>query len=203
MSVNNSSIYLAFVIFNLVYYLSGVAPLKAQENAGLTRKAVIYQGDTIPYIELPTVNYLAPRIFNSRAEEIRFTRLMRNVKKVYPYAKLAGIKFQEYSELLEGVTSESQRRQITRRIEQEIKKEFEGELKRLTITQGHILIKLIDRETQHTSYDVLKDFRGTLTAVFWQSFGRIFGYNLKTQYDPKGEDRLIEEIILLIEMGII
>ncbi len=175
----------------------------AQEYPGFTRKAVVYQQDTIPYIELPTVKYFAPRIFNSRAEEIRYTRLVRNVKKVYPYAKLAGIKFHEYSKLLQGIPSESQKRQITRRIEQEIKKEFEGELRKLTITQGHILIKLIDRETRHSSYDVLKDFRGTVTALFWQSFGRIFGYNLKTKYDPNGEDYLIEEIIQLIELGVI
>jgi hypothetical protein len=128
---------------------------------------------------------------------------VRNVKRVYPYAKLAGVKFQEYSEMLDNIESDAQRRRMTKKIEEQIKDEFEGELRRLTFTQGHILIKLIDRETSHTSYDVLKDFRGTLTAVFWQSFGRIFGYNLKTKYDPQGEDKLIEEIVRLIEMGAI
>lgn len=167
------------------------------------RKAVIENGDTIPYIELPTVRIFAPRIFKNRAEEFRYTRLVRNVKRVYPYARLAGIKFNEYSELLEGIESDVEKKRIAKQIEKEIKQEFEGELRRLTITQGHILIKLIDRETKHTSFNVLKDFRGAFTAIFWQSFGRLFGYNLRTEYDPDGEDRLIEEIILRIEHGAI
>ncbi len=177
------------------------SPVFAQDNPGETRRAVVYQGDTIPYIQLPAVPFVAPRVFANRFEEARYNRLVRNIKRVYPYARLAGIKFQEYSEMLADIDSEAQRRRMTRQIEQEIKEQFEGELRRLTISQGHILIKLIDRETKHTSYDVLRDFRGAFTAVFWQSFGRLFGYNLKTEYDPYGEDRLIEEIIQLIEMG--
>ena len=175
--------------------------LFAQDNPGETRRAVVYQGDTIPYIELPAIPFVAPRIFSNRFEQARYNRLVRNVKRVYPYARLAGIKFQEYSDMLAEIDSDAQRRRITKEIEQEIKEQFEGELRRLTISQGHILIKLIDRETKNTSYDVLRDFRGAFTAVFWQSFGRLFGYNLKTEYDPHGEDKLIEEILQLIEMG--
>jgi hypothetical protein len=177
--------------------------ISAQESPGHTRRAVVHEGDTIPYIELPMIRYFSPRVFANRREEVRYTRLVHNVKRVYPYARLAGIKFREYNELLAGIQSETQRKKITKEIEKQIKDEFEGELKRLTFTQGHILIKLIDRETSHSSYDVLKDFRGTLTAVFWQSFGRIFGYNLKNKYDPEGEDKLIEEIVRLIENGAI
>ncbi len=180
-----------------------VVDATAQVVTGQTTRAVVYQGDTIPYIELPTVHYHAPRIFNNRREEQSYNRLVHNVKRVYPYARLAGIKFQEYSELLEELETDAQRRRAAREIEQEIKDEFEGELRRLTISQGHILIKLIDRETKHTSYDVLRDFRGAFTAVFWQSFGRLFGYNLKTEYDPYGDDKLIEEIVQLIELGAI
>ncbi|MBW6478751.1 MAG: DUF4294 domain-containing protein [Bacteroidales bacterium] len=175
----------------------------AQQHKGITTKAVVYQGDTIPFIELPTFRYFAPRTFANNREQQQYNRLVRNVKRVYPYARLAGIKFDEYSEMLMGLETEAQRKRATRNLEREIRDEFEGELRRLTISQGHILIKLIDRETNHTSYDVLKDFRGAFTAVFWQSFGRLFGYNLKTEYDPYGEDRLIEEIVQLIEMGAI
>jgi len=175
----------------------------AQQNPGTTTRAVVYEGDTIPYIELPTFRFFAPRIFTSNREERQYQRLVRNVKRVYPYARLAGIKFDEYSKMLDELETDAQRRRATRQIEREIRDEFEGELRRLTISQGHILIKLIDRETNHTSYDVLRDFRGAFTAVFWQSFGRIFGYNLKTEYDPYGEDILIEEIVQLIEMGAI
>jgi hypothetical protein len=174
----------------------------SQQKSLVTTRAVVLDGDTIPFIELKPVTFLAPRIFTNRREEIRYTRLVHNVKRVYPYAKLAGIKYEEYNKLLSSIP-ESERKKVARQIERQIKDEFEGDLRRLTITQGHILIKLIDRETMNTSYDVVKDFRGTFTAVFWQSIGRLFGYNLKTQYDPRGEDKLIEEIVLLIEQGFI
>ncbi len=175
----------------------------SQENSGRTHRATIHNGDTIPYIELPTIRFYAPRVFANRFEEARYLRLVRNVKRAYPYARLAGIKFEEYNEMLSKIDSDSERRRKAKEIEQQIKDEFEGELRKLTISQGHILIKLIDRQTQHTSYEVLKDFRGSFTAVFWQSFGRIFGYNLKTEYDPYGEDKLIEEIVQMIEHGAI
>lgn len=196
---------LKIIFIGIVFAFTGLFIPKAasQQAGGNAHRAVIYQGDTIPYIELPQVNYRAPRHFPNKIEEYRYKLLVRNVKRVYPYAKLAGQKFREYSEELARIDSEVQRKLVAREIEKEIRNEFEGELKRLTISQGHILIKLIDRETQFTSYDVLKDFRGSFTAVFWQSFGRLFGYNLKTEYDPDGEDKLIEEIVELIEMGAI
>lgn len=195
-----------FILFLLPGYtglFTGSLSAQTPPNRIIVTRAVVYQGDTIPYIELPVFRYYAPRIFASQREERQYNRLVRNVKRVYPYARLAGIKFEEYSRMLESLDTDSQRKRAAREIERQIRDEFEGELRRLTISQGHILIKLIDRETQHTSYDVLKDFRGNFTAVFWQSFGRIFGYNLKTEYDPLGEDKLIEEIVQLIEMGAI
>jgi hypothetical protein len=192
-----------FTIVFLFLLISFASESYAQQNKGITTRAVVYQGDTIPFIELPTFRYFAPRIFANNREQQKYNRLVRNVKRVYPYARLAGIKFDEYSEMLAGLETEAQRKRATRNLEREIRDEFEGELRRLTISQGHILIKLIDRETSHTSYDVLRDFRGAFTALFWQSFGRLFGYNLKTEYDPYGEDILIEEIVQLIEMGAI
>lgn len=181
----------------------GLFPANGQNSVNQTHKATVQNGDTLPYIELPTFRYYAPRIFANRFEEAKYKRLVRNVKRVYPYARLAGVKFEEYSEELARIESEAQRRKKAKEIEEEIKNEFEGELRRLTISQGHILIKLIDRETRHTSYTVLKDFRGNFSAIFWQSFGRLFGYNLKSEYDPHEKDKLIEEIVQRIEQGTI
>lgn len=79
--------------------------------------------------------------------------------------------------------------------------DFGTELKKLTITQGRILLKLIDRETGDTSYELLKELRGSISAVFWQTIARIFGSDLKSQYDPKGDDFLIERVVKLIETG--
>ena len=192
-----------YLLFFFLILCLGLSEAESQEEKGNTYRATVHNGDTIPNIDLPTFRFYAPRVFANRLEEARYRRLVRNVKRVYPYPRLAGIKFEEYNEMLSQIESDAQRRRKAKEIEQQIKDEFEGELRRLTISQGHILIKLIDRETQHTSYDVLRDFRGSFTAVFWQSFGRIFGYNLKTEYDPYGEDKLIEEIVQLIEQGAI
>lgn len=174
-----------------------------QMVVGTTVMARIVNGDTIPYIELKPVSFFAPRVFSSRSEALRYQRLVYNVKKVYPYARLAGERLREYSDELARLPNEAQRRKATKQIEKDIRAEFEGDLTKLTRTQGLILIKLIDRETAHTSYDILRDFRGAVSAVFWQSLGRIFGYNLKTHYDPYGEDQLIEEIVWMIEAGIL
>ena len=87
--------------------------------------------------------------------------------------------------------------------EKEIMDKFEKSVKRLTITQGIILVKLIDRETGRTSYNVIKDLKGGFTAFFWQGIARLFGNNLKLQYDPLGEDKVMEDIVQGIEAGFI
>lgn len=174
-----------------------------QDLQGKVVKARIVNGDTIPVIDLAPVAFFAPRIFKNRADENRYRRLVYNVKRVYPYAKLAGIKYEEYSELLLTIPTEQQRKRAMRQAEMEIRAEFEDDLKRLTFSQGLILIKLVDRETSHSSYDVVREFRGMVSAVFWQGLGRLFGFNLRTKYDPEGEDRLIEEIVQLIEAGVL
>ncbi len=195
--------YLLSFIFLLLLWLSAEESFAQNESGGQTTRAVVYKGDTIPYIELNPIPFVAPKFFKNKREKRRYTRLVYNIKKVYPYARLAGLKYRQYSEELSEIEGESERKKMTKQIEQEIKDQFEDDLKKLTFSQGHILIKLIDRETQHSSYDLLKDFRGIFTAVFWQSFGRIFGYNLKTKYDPDGEDKKIEEVVLLIERGLL
>ncbi len=174
-----------------------------QLRGGHTVAARVVNGDTIPVIELRPVNVIAEREFGSRWEAYRYNRTVRNVKVAYPYAKLAGHMFREYSRELMELDTERERRQFISEAEEEIRDNFEADLKRLTFSQGLILIKLIDRETDQTSYHILKEFRGAFSAVFWQSLGRIFGYNLREEYDPYGEDRHIEEIVQLIEEGFI
>ncbi len=165
--------------------------------------ARVTDGDTLFFAELEGVEVRARREFNNRWQEYRYDRLVRNVRRVYPYAQLAGIMFREYSERLMELETERERREYISMVEEELRKQFEDELRRLTFSQGIILIKLIDRETQHTSYQILREFRGVFSAVFWQSLGRLFGYNLKTGYDPKGEDQQIEEVVQLIERGLL
>jgi len=128
-------------------------------------------------------------------------KLIYNVKKVYPYARLASLKLWEYEDKLRKADSDRERRKLMKQAEKELEREFGDELKKLNFTQGRILLKLIDRETGDTSYELLQDLRGKFAAFFWQSLARIFGYNLKSDYDPDGKDKEIEEIVTLIEQG--
>ena len=165
--------------------------------------AAINDGDTTIKMSLPAYYVVDYPSTMTKKQRRRHTRLVRYVKKVYPYAKLAGKKLQEYDSLLRNAKSEKEKRKLMKQAEKEIRAEYEGKLRKFTITQGKILVKLIDRETNHTSYELLKELRGSVNAVLWQGVGRIFGYNLKVRYDPLGKDKKIEEIVQLIEMGAI
>lgn len=162
--------------------------------------AVIVDGDTMAYRMLPTVLVIDNKVFKSASEERKYKKLIRDIKKAYPYAKLAGDRIKHYESLIAG-KSEAEKKRMMKQVEKELKAEFTDDLENLTMTQGRILLKLIDRETGNTSYQLIKDFRGSISAFFWQSFGRFFDINLKTNYDPDGEDKQIENIVLLIQRG--
>ncbi len=173
----------------------------SQETNRIVVFARIIDGDTVPIIALPEINVYSFKIIKSKRKARQLSRLIKNVKKVYPYAKLAGIKLQEYNEIFLTMSSEKEKRKLIRQVEKELKDEFGDELRSLTFSQGKILIKLIDRETGNSSFELVQELRGKFVAFFWQTFARIFGYNLKVKYDPEGEDRNIEIIILMIENG--
>lgn len=175
-------------------------PALPQEQDGIIVYGIIVDGDTIPVIPLKEVKVYSWRVLDSK-EERKLTRLMKNVKIVYPYARLAGIKLAEYQDTLAQAPDDKARRKIMKRVEDEINAEYGQELRDLTVTQGKILLKLIDRETGETSYELVSDLRGEFRAVFYQAFARLFGLNMKLGYDPEGEDRDIEYIVILIESG--
>ncbi|MBN2746728.1 MAG: DUF4294 domain-containing protein [Bacteroidales bacterium] len=186
------------IIIVLIFF--GLAA-KAQQPGVFNAK--IFEGDTIPVVNLQPVYIVSVKRFSSKKEEVRYTRLVRYVKKVYPYAKLAANKLNEYEIVLKAAKNDKERSKIMKRAEKELRDEYEGKLRNFTITQGKILIKLIDRETRYSSYDLLKQLRSGLYAGIWQGVGKIFGYDLKVKYDPQGEDRQIEQIVQLIEAGAI
>lgn len=171
------------------------------ELGGVPVKAVIQHGDTVFITELEQA-VIQPVKRKAATRDLRqYRRYIYNVKKVYPYAKLAGVKFAEVSAKLQTLEKGKDQREFIRQVEEELLKQYEEELKNLTITQGRILIKLIDRETSLTSFDVVKELRGSFQAAFWQAIARIFGSNLKTEFDAEGEDKLLNEIMIMIEKG--
>ncbi|MBR6931470.1 MAG: DUF4294 domain-containing protein [Bacteroidales bacterium] len=162
-------------------------------------------GDTTLIVYLPEVDIDLMQRYLQITETNKGRRLARNVKKVYPYAKLAGAKMKEYDSILANVTSEFDRHMLMRQAEKEITDQYTEELKNLTITQGLILVRLIDRETGNTTYQVVQELRGKMRAFFYQGFARLWGYNLKEEYDPHNnpEDDDIETIMTLLERGVI
>lgn len=174
---------------------------KAQQSGGIVMFGTVYQGDTIPmqYLDVVTISgYVCPL---SEAEKKKYKKLIKNVKVVYPYAKQAGKLLDRYTIVLQQAKNDSQRKKIMKQAEQEIENKFGPSLKKLNRSQGKILIRLIDRETGSDSYALVKELRGSFRAAFYQTLGKLFGYNLRSKYDPENnsEDRIIERIIYGIE----
>lgn len=170
---------------------------------GKVYRAHVVGADTMAVVDLKPVYIVAVRKFATEKEARKYSRLVRYVKKVYPYAKLAAKKLNDYEVLLKNAKNDRERDKLMKKAEKELRQEYEGKLRNFTITQGKILIKLIDRETQYSSYDLLKQLRSGFYASIWQGVGKIFSYDLKEKYDPQGADRQIEQIVLLIEAGAI
>lgn len=187
--------------FLVVFFLLCSVFVKAQQRGGMVVFGTIYKGDTIPMMYLDAVcvrAYVSPL---TEEEKRKYRKLIRNVKIVYPYAKQAGVLLDRYNIVLAQARNDSQRKKIMKQAEKEIEYKFGPRLKKLNRSQGKILIKLIDRETGSDSYALVKELRGNFRAFFYQALGKLFGYNLRSKYDPVNneEDRMIERIIYGIE----
>lgn len=160
-------------------------------------------GDTIITVNLPEMDISLMAQYQEMLDTRHGRRLVNNVRKVYPYAKEAGKLLAKYDEMLVNMKSSKARRQLMKDAEDDITAKYSKELKQMTFSQGLILIRLIDRETGSSSFKVVQALRGKFRAAFYQGFARLWGYNLKTEYDPKNnkEDENIEIIIAMIEKG--
>ncbi len=196
------------VLFSLLFTLRFNAQVPDEQTVPETKGKIqyrvwgeIYNGDTIPSIRFQDVYVYADYIYKNKKQYEAWSRTKYNVKKVYPYAILAAAKLKEYNAIMDKMPNEETKKAYLKVIEKQLKDEFEEPLKDLTITQGRILLKLIDRETGNTSYDLVKGLRGNFQAFMWQSVARLFGSNMKSAYDAEGEDIMIERAIKLIEAG--
>lgn len=195
--------YASISIFVFILLFSIVNRTNAQVTGETVVPAKVVDGDTIPFYTLPEVTVFTFRPFKSAKDEQKVKRLINNIKKVYPYAKLAAAKMKYYDQMAQNATSERDRDKINKRAEEDLKAQFEADIKTMTRTQGKLLIKLIDRETGKSSYEIIKLSRGTFRAIFWQSMSSVFGLSLKERYEKDGDDASIELIIQLIEKGVI
>ncbi len=162
---------------------------------------VLEGGDSIQYMEMNNV-YVYPELaFKDKKQAASYSRLVRNVKTVLPIAKEVNRIIIETYEYLETLPDKKSRDAHLKKVEDGIYKQYKPRMKKLTYSQGKLLIKLVYRECNSSSYDILKAFLGPIRAGFWQAFSSIFGANLNKAYDPEETDRLTERVVLMVEAG--
>lgn len=165
----------------------------------LRTERAYYQGDSIPYITTQTVWKYAPPQFRNDKERDRYNRLVRNVKLLLPYAKEARQLVVETYEVLRILPDDRSKKQHIKAVENELKTTYTPVFKKLTRSQGRLLVKLIDRECNMSGYHIAQAFIGAAKANVYQGLGFLFGINLNKKYDPEGDDRMTERVIRLVE----
>jgi len=161
----------------------------------------VENGDTIILKNIKEIVVFPEREFKNKREYRRYTRYVQKVKKVYPLAVEARVLLKEYEPRYSALETQKDRRKLMKKLEKELLDKHKDELKRWSISDGRILLKLINRETERTPYSLIKDFRGGFSATFWQGIARLFKNDLKAGYEPEEEDKVLEEIVTLIELG--
>lgn len=187
-----------FALFFIVHY--GYAQEK-RNIGGYFVPVCIYEGDTIPYVNLPMVYIFKPLKFKNDKERMEYYKLVRNVKKVYPIAREINRTILETYEYLQTLPNEKARQKHIKRVEKGLKEQYTPQMKKLTFAQGKLLIKLVDRQSHQTSFELVRAFMGPFKAGFYQTFAALFGASLKKEYDPLGDDKLTERVVLLVENG--
>ena len=161
----------------------------------------LYKGDSIPHVILPTLSKYPPLKFANERERQRYNRLVANVKKVLPIAKLAKHTIIETYDYLETLPTKEERDAHIRQVELGLRRQYTPLMKKLSYSQGKLLVKLVDRECNQTSYEIEKAFIGPLRAGFYQVFAGLFGNSLTKRYDPDGDDRYTERVVRMVESG--
>jgi len=198
--------YLYLILTYLLLFLGGVSsgqqvnkdslatPSNTAKIKPIMLPTTVVNGERMPWILLHEVVITDRRIFKTPEDRIRYNRLKYNVLKVLPYAKFAEQRYDRLQRELAVTSRKKEQKRLVKNCEKEIKAMFNREIKKMSITQGEILIKLIDRQTGNSSYDLVRELRGGFNAFFYQSVAKVFGHNLKQTYDPD-EEREIEYII--------
>ncbi len=189
----------ALFTFSFLFLLASISmaqdlDIKAGINDTIRVSALNVEGEMVPWIVLNEVIIKDYRRFASKEAYDKYRRLRYNVIKVLPYARFAGERYRQLERDLATTSDKRKQKFYVKSCDKEIKDLFNKEVKNLTISQGEILIKLIDRETGNSSFDLVKDLKGNVSAFVMQSVARVFGHNLKNKYDVD-QERDIESII--------
>ncbi len=169
---------------------------------GAKKLGVQVVGEDTIYLAFLKDIYVFPTMkFKNKKQEEFYWRTVRDVKKALPYAKIVSTELRRVNVLLADISTDKERKKYLAKYEKEVFKQYAPDLKKLTINQGRMLLKLIDRETNSTSYDLIRQYRGSVSAFFWQGIARLFGSNLKSEFDAQGNDKIVERVIILVEAG--
>ena len=180
--------------------------IAARGQEPVTRRVYVtrgepYHGEIIPSVTLRTI-YVYPRLrFKDSKEYVAYLRLVRDVKRVLPVANMINRFIVETYEYAETLPTDRERKRHMRKVEKDLKQQYTAEMKKMTYRQGQLLIKLIYRQSDQTTFEIIRAFMGPMKATFYQLFAKSFGSSLKKTYDPEGEDRLTERVVTLVENG--
>lgn len=191
-----------FAILIPVFFLFIVAKAQERDTTDMMI-GIVEGGDTLIHRNIKEVVVIPAREFKSKRMERRYWRYAKKVKKVYPLAVKARELLKYYEPIYNEMEDRSDQRHLMKNVEKQLLAEHKDDLKRWSISDGRLLLKLINRETDRTPYNLIHDFRGEFSAFFWQGVARIFKNDLKEGYEPTGKDRWLEEIVTLIELGYI
>lgn len=175
----------------------------AQERKVIYYTSSVISGDTIYNAYLPEVVIFPPHKFKTEKERLEYTKLVRDVKKTLPYANQVAKSIIETYEFMETLPNKNAKQKHLEASQKYIMDEYKPKMKKLTKNQGKILVKLIDRQTNSSAYDIVKSLVGPFKATLYNTFAGLFGNSLKTQYEPDGKDKMIERIATEVEQGTI
>ena len=175
------------------------ASIAQSSNDSIKTQAIIFNGDTLSLATLNNLYVYGHMTDAQREARAKYNRLRNAVYVTYPYARRAGIVMNDINEKLASISEKKQRKKYINSREKELKKEFAQPLTNLSVYQGKVLMKLINRETGNNCYEIIKEYQGGLTARFYQTVAFFFNSNLKQPYDAQNEDKVIEKLVLEVQ----
>ena len=170
---------------------------------GNLQRCTVINGDTVILVQLRNVYCFPRKNFKNKKQEEAYWRDVHDVKRTLPLAKLVHGVMMETYEYIETLPTDKERDQHLKKMQKELVDEYKPILKKLNYRQGKLLVKLIDRECNSSSYDLVKAYLGSFAAGFWQGVGKIFGVSLKSEWDPDGKDKELERVCVMVEYGMI
>lgn len=189
------------IIIGLLFLSISLLVQAQQEGADLYEVHPLVGGDTLYVKRLRPLYVYPPMQFKNKSQEKFYWKTIRDVKKTLPYARIVSKTLNEANADLGNIVDDKEQKKYLKQLEKDVMSKYEKEIRKLTFSQGKMLIRLIDRETSMTSYELIQMYRGKISAAFWQGIARLFGANLKDEYDGKDKDQIIERVITLVEAG--